>query len=102
MKPTLVIVHTSESPYFPGIGDVFSFKDFERYAFMAACGTHDHEDTDISVFFDNGTEYEVSLCLAPNCQFGFQDHVGKILNTPQPEDVASAVAFLSEIQFISH
>jgi hypothetical protein len=107
MKPTIVIVHTSESRYFPGFDHTFPFAEFEHLAFQAALDNQGHEDTDMTVYFDDGMEYNINLCLGKGCNMGFQDHA-RMFPTKIPEgtkanvEVSEIVGFLGKINFATH
>jgi hypothetical protein len=66
MKPTTVIVHKSQSPFFFSRDMEISYVEFEKLAFNAAIQNHDNDGfTEVTVNFDTGISLGIEILLCP-------------------------------------
>lgn len=83
-KPVHVIVHWSESKFFPDTDKLYSFSEFESLAFKASdLNLDEYDKTSITVIFSSGDTYNCRLDLGMKQDKGFSDHVKKLIKFSQ-------------------
>lgn len=64
MKPTKVVVHFSNTPFFPVPEYEYEYEDFKRIAHSCAIQNRaNNGKTDITLYFDNGSAIGMELLL---------------------------------------
>ena len=107
MKPSVVIVHSSESPLFPNPDTAYSFEAFERVALLAS-QTPEESRTEVTLVFNEGSELACTLYLNYRESVCVQDYLGDLQVHLAKEEFNDAdknnvlLEFLSAIEWTKH
>lgn len=111
MKPTVVVVHLSDSHLFPQRDRYFQFQDFEQLAIRAATmplpDNSNENRTEVTVVFDNQEEFSCTLFLTQHMDLCLQDYFADLQVQIEDTDFSKSYGevlaeFLDRIHWTQH